>query len=268
MTGPAGSSPRADERARAARRAADGAGHDEHRRQARGDLPRGDGGGHEQRDHEDRADRAQPDDDGDDEQPGHRELQGPHGQAGRPREGRVEERRLQGAEADRDGGQGGEREHRHDLHVALEQPGGLPEEVGVQARLVGVVGPGDRGEQDDAEREGAREHDARRRVGLQARRALQAEHREGAEAPRDRGADEQRRRVLRPGEQERERHAGQRRVGERVADERTLAQHREGPQHAGRAPEEHRAAEHDRVGVGQRQEVDQRAHASSSPTPP
>jgi hypothetical protein len=243
--------------------AADQARERQQRGQAAGELAGRGGRDHEHGHHEDRPHRPQPDHHGHHEAGGHEQLERADGQAGGARVARVEQRRLQRPEEERHDRERQDREHEHARDVGFHEPRGLAEQVALQAGLVGVVARGDRGEQDDAQREEDREDDADRRVRADAGGPLDADHPERADDAGEGRADHERRRVLRARGQEGDADAGQRGVGERVAHERAPAQHREGAQHAGHDAEQERPRGHHGVGVAEGPEADQRAHASS-----
>lgn len=225
-------------------------------------------GGHRRHDqhrhHQDRAHHPQTHHHGDHQQGGHRQLHEADAKTGGAGEGGIEEGRLEHPEADRYHREGGDAEQQGDSHVAFGKSRRLSEQVALEPRLVGVVAIRDHRQQHDAEREKAGEDHSDGGIRTQPAGALDLDDQHRGDDAGEGRPREQRDGILGAGEQERGAHPGQGGVGERVAHEAALPQHGEGPDHAGDHAEHERAEHHHRVGVGERQQVDQRVQSSSS----
>ena len=103
-----------DQRARDAHGGADERSERQDDREAVGELAGRDRGHDEHGDHEDRPDGPESDDHRDDEEGRHPDLQRAYGKPERPREARIEQRRLERTEAD-----GHERERRDGEHAMI-----------------------------------------------------------------------------------------------------------------------------------------------------
>ena len=139
-----------------------------------------------------------------------------------------------------------DREHgddRHQPHVARADRGRLAEEEFVDAAFVPGRQPLDHRDEADSDGEKRREHEAERRVFLQARRLLDQADDRRADQPGDGRADEDRDRIFRLAPEKPERHARQHRVRKRVADQRHLAHDDEAAEQAAGDAEQDRADE-------------------------
>ena len=147
------------------------------------------------------------------------------------------------------------RQHTHHAQVVIHQRGRLPKEELVQTALIARADPLDVGQQHDPHAKKYRQHNANRRIRLDAGIVDDELHHQHAEHPGNRRARQQHWQGLAPSPQIGQRHPGQGRVRQRVADETPPPQHRKRPQQpAGRADQQ-RAEKHEaHIGVGQAQE--------------
>ena len=115
-----------------------------------------------------------------------------------------------------------DRADQHD--IAFDDGGCLPEDEVIEARLAGIGIRLNIRQQRDAGGEPTREHNAQRRVPLDARGRQQRRNETQAKPTGDASADEQRAQLA-PRQQKSDRHTRQRRVRQRVPDQALLPQH-------------------------------------------